>query len=382
MIDTIFGAINMHSHPTVLRLLRLLHVVIIFLITITVVYFTIIYIYPFVIAFLLAILLIKPIHFIEKTLPVSRGVACFFIIVGIFILITLFIACSTMESIQAFKYLSKHIPVHINTLAQFVQLQLENHIIPFYNRLMNQFDALEQSQQQAITQQLQQSMQQLTETSASFIETMFTSFIKALQAIPAFFSICMFILLGTFFICKEWYKLKEWYQLYLPSFLKNIIPSIGLATKHAFLGYFKAQLLLTFISTSIIYLGFVIIRVDFAFTLALLIGLVDFIPYVGTGLFFIPWIGYLFLTGDYSLTIPLAILYGVVIIQRQITEPKLMATHIGVNPLLILMITFISYRFFGMIGILIAPLLTISLQILHQSGLTTCVWKYIKDGSL
>ncbi|CQR48113.1 hypothetical protein BN1058_02460 [Paraliobacillus sp. PM-2] len=371
----------MLSEPTVKRLLRSLNVVVIFCMSFIIIYFSIIYIYPFLIAFLLATLLIKPIHFVEEMLPVSRGFACLIVLVGISILVTLLLIFSTIESVQAFKYLSKHIPEHIQTVSQFIQLQLENHLIPFYHNIINQFDALEQTQQQAIINQLQQSLQQFTQASTSLIENIFTSLIKMIQTIPTFFSICIFILLGTFFICKEWYKLQKIYELHVPSFFKDFSLSIGLTSKKAIFGYFKAQILLVLISTSIIYFGFTIIGVDFAFTLALLIGLVDFIPYLGTGIFFIPWIGYLFLVGDYTLTIQLAILYGIVVLQRQITEPKLMATHIGVNPLLVLMVTFVSYKIFGMLGILIAPLFTILLQVLYQSGLIKAVGHYIKYGN-
>ncbi len=382
MIDTIFGAIIMYSRHTVLQLLRFIQVIGICGLLFFAVYISVIYLYPFLIAFLLALLLRKPIKFLKKTLPVTHGFACFLSIFAVFLLLLFLITFSTIESIQAFKYLSKHIPEQIHTLSKFFQLLLDNHLMPFYTRLANQFDALEQSQQQVIAQQLQQSMEQITQTSIKLLETLLNNLITGLQAIPAFLSICMFILLGTFFICKEWYKLLAWQQTYTPLFLKEVFSSIRVAGKQTFIGYFKAQLILTCISTVIIYLGLIVIRVDFALTLALLIGLVDFIPYLGTGLFFIPWIGYLFLTGEYSQTIPLATLYGIVIIQRQLIEPKLMATHIGVNPLLILLITFISYRFFGVIGILIAPLLIMSFQVFHQSGLITFIWKYVKHGHL
>src|SRR5690625_6811556 len=82
------------------------------------------------------------------------------------------------------------------------------------------------------------------------------------------------------------------------------------------------------ISSCIILLGLFILKIEHALTIALLIGFVDVLPLIGTGLVFIPWIGYLFITNDYFLTIGLSLIYMVVVISRQFIEPKILSAHI------------------------------------------------------
>ena len=54
--------------------------------------------------------------------------------------------------------------------------------------------------------------------------------------------------------------------------------------KNALFGFIKAQLTLISITTIIVLFGLLVLKVDYAITVALLIGLVDILPYLGTGL--------------------------------------------------------------------------------------------------
>src|SRR5690625_7405076 len=84
--------------------------------------------------------------------------------------------------------------------------------------------------------------------------------------------------------------------------------------------------------------------------------MVDLLPFIGTGTVFIPWVGYLFLIGHYSLTIHLTLLYMFILVTRQILEPKILATSIGVTPLAALFTLFISIQIWGVLpGIIISP---------------------------
>src|SRR5699024_11387046 len=70
--------------------------------------------------------------------------------------------------------------------------------------------------------------------------------------------------------------------------------------------------------------------------IALLTSIVDFLPFIGTGIVFIPWIIYLFFTDHFTLTIFISMLYMIIIIQRQLSEPKIVSKSIGLPPLVTL----------------------------------------------
>src|SRR5690625_3966716 len=107
---------------------------------------------------------------------------------------------------------------------------------------------------------------------------------------------------------------------------------------------------------------------------------VDFVPYIGMGVLFIPWIIYTFLIDNYVLTIQLTVLYMILIIIRQIMEPKILATNIGLHPLIALIILFISFQHLGLLGVVLTPIALIMISAIYHAGIFHYLWHFIKHG--
>lgn len=180
---------------------------------------------------------------------------------------------------------------------------------------------------------------------------------------------------------KDYEKLITYIHRFFPKrvirTLKNISEH-GLKTAFAFL---KAQFLIALLSSSIVFLGFVILRIEHPFTIAMIVLLIDLIPYIGIGFFFIPWIIYSFLTKQFDIAIQLSVVYSVVVIMRQFIEPRMIAKQIGIHPLVALLVLFAGFQYFGLIGIVITPLILIVVSTLYKANLFHYVWHYIQYGS-
>src|SRR5690606_4485163 len=116
----------------------------------------------------------------------------------------------------------------------------------------------------------------------------------------------------------------------------------------------------------------------YAITIGLLTGLVELLPYLGTGTVFVPWIIYLFFKGNFDLVIGLSILYGLIVIFRHIIEPKGFADSVGLDPLLTLVALFVGLRLFGFLGLIIGPVSLVVINALIRAGVFMDIWKYIK----
>jgi len=64
----------------------------------------------------------------------------------------------------------------------------------------------------------------------------------------------------------------------------------------------------------------------------------------------------------------LIIVYIVITIIRQIMEPKIVGKYIGLYPLLTLISMYIGLKTFGIIGLLLFPILTIIIKKLNDEG--------------
>jgi len=128
----------------------------------------------------------------------------------------------------------------------------------------------------------------------------------------------------------------------------------------------------------IILIGLLILRIDYAITIALIAGIVDILPYLGTGIIFVPWIIYMAISGNIGLAIGLGVLYLVVLVQRQIMEPKILSSNIGMDPLATLISLFVGFKLIGFLGLIVGPVSLVILTTLYRARVFHDLWNYIK----
>jgi sporulation integral membrane protein YtvI len=121
--------------------------------------------------------------------------------------------------------------------------------------------------------------------------------------------------------------------------------------------YLRACLLLGLLTFLEGFIGLALLRVPYAFLLAVLLAVVDFLPLLGTGIILLPWAAVSLLLGEVTLGIGLAVLYGVTSVVRQVLEPKLIGEGLGLHPLVSLAAMYGGLRLFGVWGMILAPLL-------------------------
>lgn len=132
---------------------------------------------------------------------------------------------------------------------------------------------------------------------------------------------------------------------------------------------FKSYFLLTFITFIQLLIGFIILETDYAFILAATICFIDLLPILGTGTVLFPWSAICFLLGDYKRAVGLLVLYAVISIFRQVAEPKIVGANLGLSPLLSLISIFMGFRLFGFWGLIIFPIIMITVIRLNEKGL-------------
>lgn len=130
-------------------------------------------------------------------------------------------------------------------------------------------------------------------------------------------------------------------------------------------------MLVTFLELSV---GLSILRVPYSIVVALLTAFVDILPVMGTGTVLIPWAVVSLLLGDVRLFIGLALLYIVITIVRNILEPRLVSQQIGLNPLVTLFFMYLGLRSVGIVGMILFPVIVMILVQLQESGYIR-IWK-------
>lgn len=202
----------------------------------------------------------------------------------------------------------------------------------------------------------------LSEFKDELLEALKSLFIKLfsyLQNITGFLMITLFSILSAFFFLRDEEKLVDIIlQNGGDGFLKKVLDFKKIISV-ALSGYFKAQLILMSVIFAILSFFLVLFGVKYSVIIAFLIAFVDAIPVFGTGCILLPWAVYEFLTGINSLGFGLIALYGVCTLTRQILEPKILSSKIGLPPLLTIFGVFLGYKLLGIIGLILGPIFTL-----------------------
>lgn len=208
----------------------------------------------------------------------------------------------------------------------------------------------------------------IAEKSENFLTTVLTYLFDSLTSISNFIINFAFGLILAFFLSLEidnWKRLanektpRTFKQAYY--FLKeNVIKGLT--------HYLKAQSKLISYTFLIVFTGLLIIGIDNAFSISILAAFFDLLPLLGVSTVFIPWIIYMLIIGESMTALGLTIIWLIVIIFRQIMEPRIMGNSLGVSAFTMLSFMVISLSLFGIAGIILSPVLLILIKALYDQG--------------
>ncbi|MCR8643852.1 sporulation integral membrane protein YtvI [Paenibacillus sp. N1-5-1-14] len=175
-------------------------------------------------------------------------------------------------------------------------------------------------------------------------------------------------LILAFFLSIEFESWKRVAREKTPATFKKVFEFLSENVIKGIVTYISAQAKLISITFVIVLISLFALGIKNAFTMALLAGFFDVLPLLGVSTLFIPWIIYLFIVGQTSLAIWLTVIWLVVVVARQLLEPKITGDSLGVSAFTMLSFMIISLSLFGFIGLIVSPVLIILLKALHEQG--------------
>lgn len=283
------------------------------------------------------------------------------------------------ETVVELGDLIAQLPAVINELTHYLQTTIsQDFLMGLYNRFNFLYQQLDESYKQNIDQSVGKAISTVSQAGQTIVLNILNGLKNFLLSLPNLATVLVISLLGAFFISKDFYLWETRFRRLLPRGVNRRLDQILIDLRNALFGFAKAQFTLISLTAAIVIIGLLILRVEYAITIGLLTGLVDLLPYLGTGTVFIPWIIYLFFKGKYSLVIGLAVLYGVVVIFRQIIEPKIVAENVGLDPMLTLVALFVGLQLFGFLGLIVGPVSLVIINALMKANVFEDIWLYIK----
>ncbi|MBO5396762.1 MAG: sporulation integral membrane protein YtvI [Clostridia bacterium] len=203
--------------------------------------------------------------------------------------------------------------------------------------------------------------------------------------IPSLIIAAIVFMISTVFISSDYDKIKIF-------FVKQVKPERARKISDAWhLGVnslkkmIKAYCLIILITSFELTVGFYILKFIGVFEspyiifISVAIAFIDIIPVLGTGTVLIPWAVISFITGNIGMGIGLLVMYVIILVIRQIIEPKLVAGQVGLPPIATIIAMYVGSKTLGVLGFFILPFIVILIKVYNDAGIIH-VFKDVHEG--
>lgn len=187
-------------------------------------------------------------------------------------------------------------------------------------------------------------------------------------SLPGQFVKMLLMIISTFFIAGDYDMLAGFVLRQVTGKTKTLVLSIKeyvAGTLFVCIRSYALIITLTFVELSV---GLTILGVPNSIAIALMIAVFDILPVLGTGGIMIPWMILAAVQGDFTLSVGLLVIYLVITVIRNIIEPKIVGSQIGLHPIVTLVSMFVGVQLFGVIGLFGCPIFLSLLRHLNDTG--------------
>lgn len=221
----------------------------------------------------------------------------------------------------------------------------------YMDRILSGFEVLRQyTEQHGLLDNVKNSLGSVGEQLQRTAGNIFSTVSGIFGGILSFF----LVLVLTFYMVVEenavkkliWSVAPEKHQVYIMHLVNRMQQKIGL--------WLRGQLILSLSIFVLTYIGLLILGVKYALVLALIAGLLEFIPYLGPTLSAVPAVFLAFTQAPILALFTLGLYYIIQMVENNILVPKIMQKTVGLNPIISISALLIGYKLGGVVGAILS----------------------------
>lgn len=339
-------------------------------------------VWPFVVAFFLAMLLQRPVNFLSTKTPLKRGISSvimvLFVLVIVGSILGLIIGRIVIELKGFFDYLlikMEDAPAFVDQIQawlsdtfSFLPKSLHESIMTATENFLNRLMGIE-AKASADAIQAESNGIDFSLLSSPLGAVWGTA--KQIPMIAVGVLVCV---VSCCFMTTDYRTLRDMILSQLSQKRQSAVIRTKQVTFSTLGKMGKAYSIILFVTFMEMLLGLSFLKLihvydsGYIFAIAFITAVVDIIPVLGTGTILIPWALWSLFTGDVGLGIGLLVVYAIISVIRQVIEPKLVASQLGLPPFVTIMAMYIGSQLFGFVGLFLLPITIMLLKVLNDEG--------------
>ncbi len=316
---------------------------------------------PFILGYLIALSVRPLVSGLHKLIKLNQKFCAFLVLLLTYSLIILLVWILGSKIVTSLKDLFTQLPAYYNESISPFFAKINSFIIDLTSKISP--DTLTQvySMFENFSDKVRDFIIQFSSRTVSYLANTTTK-------LPFFFISFIFTILSSIFISMDYDGIMEFIRHQLPTKARNFIGDTKKHLGKTLIRYLRAYVIILAITFAELSLGFSILGINNAFGVAAIIAIADIFPIIGTGGILIPWAIITLLNQNYFHGIGLIVIYLVILVVRNFTEPKIVGDQLGLNPLVTLIAIYIGYSLFSFLGMILLPVIVTILSGLHRSG--------------
>lgn len=304
--------------------------------------YMLVYIAPFLVAFLIVRLLNPLAERLKKYLPLGKGVI-------LFCIMSLILALAGL----ALWFLGARLFAQIRSILahlEWYEAKLE-YAVDGCCRFINKNFGIESAQiRSVIDQNIDRFTGKIQEINITQVfQNSFRYAMIALKWFGAFFVVfvaALLIVRDYDEICRKLEKYSTWNRAVCVG--ERLWKMAGL--------WLRAQFIIMLVVMAECVVGLWILKNPYALLVGVLIGFLDVLPFIGTGTILLPWAVIWIFKGNFFYAAAYATLFLITSSTRDFMEPRLLGERLGIYPIVIAVVVYAGVCIYGAAGVLFGPL--------------------------
>ena len=203
---------------------------------------------------------------------------------------------------------------------------------------------------------LQDGLSWLTGKISTWAPTVVVGVGNLASGIVSFLISLLFFIVAAYFMTADYPGLRKRLIAWVPDIIRPHMRHVKEAAGSAMFGYLRAQLILSGIVLVIVFVALLIFRQPYSLLIAIATGIIDIMPFFGSGAILVPWGVICLLVGNLKKAVFLLILAFALFLFRKLAEPKVVGNQTGLSPLLSLISIYVGMKLGGVAGMILCPI--------------------------
>ncbi|PAD28713.1 AI-2E family transporter [Paenibacillus sp. 7523-1] len=203
----------------------------------------------------------------------------------------------------------------------------------------------------------QKTLDTLTTEAGKFLDSIFTGVLGVIGTIGSFVEKIISIITVPFilfYLLKDGRKLPDKILSFLPINLRSRFMNVLVDINHQISSFIRGQIFISFCIGLMLYLGYIIIGLDYPLALAIFASLTNVVPYIGPAIAIIPALIVALVTSPIMLLKMIIVWTVVQLTEGKFISPQIMGRTLQIHPITIIFVILTAGNLFGITGVLFA----------------------------